>query len=131
MVDTVSTDVVFDGQRRYTVHFTNESDGTGESGVTKIDISTLTNGAGEVATYSTVDLIEYSVFGFNYVAVEWDHTTNDEIGILKGQGVIDWVAFGGLTDPRSAGGTGDVIFTTDGGGDGSGYDITIHLRPKA
>lgn len=131
MVDTVNTQVVFDGQRRYVVHLTNESDGTGESAVTKVDISTLTNGAGDTATYSTVDLIEYSVWGFNYVALEWNATTNDEIAVLFGQSVNDWVAHGGKTDPQSSGSTGDIVLTTDGGADGSGYDISIHLRPKA
>ena len=131
MVDTVNTQIVFDGIRRYTAHLTNESDGTGETAVQKVDISTLTDGAGETATYSTVDLVEYSVWGFNYVTLEWDHTVNDEIAVLFGQGVADWVAFGGKTDPQSTGGTGDLVVTTDGGADGSGYDITIHLRPKA
>lgn len=131
MADTVNTQVVYEGARRHIVHLTNESDGTGESGVTKVDISTLTDGAGEVATSSTIDLIEYSVWGFNYVVLRWDHTTDDEIAVLFGQGVSDWYAMGGLTDPGSAGGTGDLLLTTDGGADGSGYDITIHLRPKS
>lgn len=131
MADTVNTQVVFNGNRRYTAHFTNESDGTGESAVTKVDISTLTDGAGEIATSSTIDLIEYSVSGFNYVTLEWEHTTNDEIAVLSGQSAADWNAFGGKTDPGSAGGTGDLVFTTDGGADGSMYDITIHMRPKA
>ena len=131
MADTVNTQVVFNGQRRYTVHLTNESDGTGESAVTKVDISTLTDGAGDTATYTTVDLIESSVWGFNYVALEWAHDTNDEIAVLFGQGVNDWYAFGGKTDPQSTGGTGDIVLTTDGGADGSGYDITLHLRPRA
>jgi hypothetical protein len=131
MVDTVNTQVVFNGNRRYTVHLTNESDGTGESAVTKVDISTLTDGAGVAATYFTVDLIEYSVWGFDYATLEWDATVNDEIAVLFGQGVIDWVAFGGKTDPQSSGSTGDLVLTTNGGASGSGYDITLHIRPKA
>lgn len=131
MADTVNTQVVNNGVRRYVAHFTNESDGTGESAIAKINISALLDANGVTATYSTIDLIEYSVTGFNYVAVEWDHTTNDEIAILRGQGVIDWYAFGGKTDPQSSGATGDIVFTTDGGADGSMYDITIHARLKA
>lgn len=131
MSDTVNVQVVHDGQRRYSVHLTNESDGTGEGGVTKVDISGLTDGAGKVATSSTIDLIEYSVWGFNYVVLEWEHTTPDEIAVLQGQSVIDWYAQGGKTDPGSTGLTGDILLTTDGGNDGAGYDITIHMRPKA
>lgn len=131
MVDTVNTQVVYSGHRRYTVHLTNESDGTGESAVTKVDISTLTDGAGKTATYSTIDMIEYSVSGMNYVTLEWDATTNDEIAVLSGQSTIDWYAFGGKTDPQSTGTTGDIVLTTDGAADGASYDITIHMRPKA
>lgn len=131
MADTVDVATVFSGAYRQVVHLTNESDGTGESAVTKINISDKTNGNGTTATYSTIDYIEYAVHGFNYVVLEWDHTTNDEIAVLRGSGVIDWRDVGGYTDPKSSGGTGDVLLTTDGGADGSSYDITIHYRPKA
>ncbi len=134
MTDTVNADIVFQGNRRHTLHLTNESDGTGETDITKLDISTLTDGAGNTATKFTVDLIEYSVSGFNYVTLEWERTgggaNNDEIAVLSGQGVIDWYAFGGHTDPATNS-TGDLQLTTDGGADGSMYDITIHLRPKS
>ena len=131
MADTVNTSVLLNGNRRYISRFTNESDGTGESAVVKVDISTLTDANGVTATKTAVDLIEYSVTGFNYVVVEWNHTTNDEIAVLKGQGVIDLVAVGGVVDPGSSGGDGDIIFTTDGGANGSMYDITMFIRPKA
>ncbi len=130
VADIVNTQVVYNGFRRYSVHLTNESDGTGESAVTKIDISTLTVADGGVATYMTIDWIEYAVSGFNYVVLEFDATTNDEIGVLKGQSVLDWEAKGGLTDPKSTGTTGDIILTTDGGSNGASYDITIHARLK-
>ena len=129
MADTVNVQTVYAG-RRVITHLTNESDGGGESGVTKIDISTLVLSTTETPTYSTIDLIEYSVGGFNYVVLEWAHDTNDEIAVLQGQGVIDWYAMGGKTDPQSTGGTGDIVLTTDGAVDGDSYDITIHLRPK-
>lgn len=130
MADTVDTAVVFTGARRRVVHITNESDGTGESAVAKVDISALTGPNGGTATYSTVDYIEYSVWGFNYVVLEWNADTPDEIAVLSGQGVIDWRDVGGYTDPQSTGGTGDIQVTTDGAVDGAGYDITIHLRPR-
>ena len=130
MADTVNTQTVFDGHKRQVVHCTNESDGTGESAVAKVDISTKTDGAGETATYSTVDLMEYQVSA-GYVVVEWNHTTPDEIAVLRGNGVIDWRVVGGKTDPASSGGTGDIQFTTDGFADGSSYDITLHFRCKA
>lgn len=131
MADTVDTKVIRNATGHYVVRLTNESDGTGESGVTKVDISTLVTAAGATATYSKVERIEYSVWGFNYVVLRWDHTTDDEIAVLKGNGVIDTSIDGGMVDPRSAGDTGDVKLTTDGGADGSGYDITLYMRMKA
>ena len=41
MADAVTTQVLQDGERQYIAKFTNISDGTGESKVTKIDVSTL------------------------------------------------------------------------------------------
>jgi hypothetical protein len=130
MADTVDTKVIRNATGHYVARFTNESDGTGESGVTKIDISTLTTATGAVPTYSKIERIEYSVWGFNYVTLRWDHTTDDEIAVLKGNGIIDTSMDGGMVDPKSAGGTGDILLTTDGGADGSGYDLTIYARMK-
>jgi hypothetical protein len=131
MADTVDVKVVYSGKRRYTVHMTNISDGTGESGVTKVDISALT-GFPFTPTATTIDLIEYNVQGFTSVRLFWDHTTDDEIAVLgTGAGVIDWGAYGGNVDPRSSGGTGDILLTTAGTTSGNTYDITMHLRPKA
>lgn len=126
MTDTVNTQVVRNG-REYVVTLTNESDGTGESAVAKVDLSTLTN-YGAVPTYSTIYEIEYQVSGFNYVVLEWNHTTPDEIAVLKGSGLLTWPE--GLTDPKSAGGTGDIQLSTDGGFDGASYTITIRMKLK-
>lgn len=131
MPDTVTTKVIYSGILRQATEFTNRSDGSGESAVAKIDISAYTNSNGRVATYMTIDFIEYAVWGFNYVTLLWDHNTDDVAAVLKGNGVMDWIDQGGNTDPRSAGGTGDLLFTTNGAVSGGGYDITIHWRPKA
>lgn len=132
MADVVNTNVIqSNGGRYYVAQFLNESDGTGESAVTKVDISTLTDAQGNTATYSAIDRIQYVVTGFNYVTLYWDATTDDEIAVLKGSGFLDWSAEGGNVDPKSTGSTGDIKLTTDGAADGAGYDITIWLRPKA
>lgn len=130
MVDNVTATTVYKG-RHVARHLTNESDSTGESAVTKIDISTFLDPFGKTCAYANILRIDYSVWGFNYVTLYWDATADDEIAVLRGQGSMDWEAFGGKTDPRSDGSTGDVKLTTDGGADGSGYDITIVFRPKA
>lgn len=131
MTDVVATKLVGDFKRYNIYHFTNESDGTGESGVTKLDISGITDPNGATCTYTAIDRIEFSVWGFNYVVLKWDHSTDDMIAVLFGQGVMDFSDIGGKVDPRSSGGTGDILLTTDGGADGSGYNIVLYVRPKA
>ena len=132
MVDVVNTNVIQPNNGRfYAVQITNESDSTGEAAVQKVDMSTLTDAHGNAASYSAIDRIEYSVNGFNYVTLYWDATTDDEIAVLKGNGVKDWSMEGGNVDPQTTGTTGDILLTTDGATDGSSYDITIWLRPKA
>lgn len=130
MADTVTSKVIYNGHRRYAVSLTNESDGTGESGVTKVDISTLTDGAGKTATYTTIDRIVGHVTG-GYVRLHWDHTTDETIEVLSGSFDFDYSVEGGKTDGKGAGGTGDILLTTDGFADGDSYDFTIYLRPKA
>lgn len=131
MADVVDQKTIYSGKRYHTVHRINQSDGTGESAVTVVDISTLRDALGRVCDYSVVDRIEYSVWGFNYVTLYWDHTTDDEIAVLSRQGVIDFADFGGKVDPKTTGGTGDILLTTNGGAAGAGYDFTLIIRPKA
>lgn len=111
------------------VNCTSESDGTGESAVAKIDISTFTCRNGSAATYSIVHRIEYNVTGMS-VRLHWDHTTDDTIAELSGSGLIDQSADGGRVDPKSAGGTGDILLTTTGHTSGDTYDITIYAKLK-
>jgi hypothetical protein len=131
MSDTVTTETVFDGLKRKIVHWTSVSDGTGESGVTKVDISALTFAGGQTPTYTVIDRIDYDISGMT-VRLYWDHTADDEIAILPdNSGSIDFWAMGGKADPQSTGGTGDILLTTNGQVDGSTYDIRLFLRPKA
>lgn len=131
MADIANTQVLRNGPRDYVANFTYEYVDTGESGVTKVDISTLTNANGATATYSSIDKIVYDVSTGMTVAVEFDATTNDEIAMLFGQGTFDWTDVGGIVDPKSTGTTGDIKFTTVGHAAGDTYTITLYLRPKA
>lgn len=137
MADTVHTHVLFDGERHYAVQLTCESDGTGESAVQKVDISTLDaprnpeDGSTTPCTYTNIDKIVYQVNGFNSVSLDWDHTTDDNIAILSGNGWIDYTKYGGNTDPQSAGGTGDILLTSNGAISGASYNIVIYLVKKA
>lgn len=133
MADSVTTEYIYSGLKRKILHCTNICDGTGESNVAKADISTLTfyNGI-LVPIYTTVDMIDYNIQGFTSIRLYWDHTTDDEIAILPaGVGTIYWNALGGKTDPRTTGGTGDILLSTAGNTSGATYDVTIYFRPKA
>ncbi len=130
MPDTVDSAVILDnlGQsERYVIHLTNESDGTGEGGVIKVNISDFVLASGSAPSTTTVNSLHYSVGGFNYVVIEWQHTTNDEIAVLSGNGLLDFKGFGGKDDPGSTGGAGDIVLTTDGNIDGAHYDILLDI----
>ena len=128
MADTVNSQVLVSGGRIHIVHLTNESDGTGESAVIKINISDLSLFDGTEPDKLAIDEIQYSIQGFNYVTLEFDATTNDEIAVLSGDGVKVFPS--GINDPQSTGTTGDVVLTTNGATASSSYDITIVARLK-
>lgn len=130
MADAVDSRVVQNGQRYYVVHLQNNSDGTGESAVTKVDISALTAPGGATCTYTAIDRIVGNVWG-GEVQLLWDHTTDDEIALLSGAISLDWSHEGGLVDPKSTGGTGDILLTTNGFGASSGYDLTLWVKKKS
>ena len=130
MADVVDTKVLYQDQRRYIVRLTNVSDGTGESDVVKIDVSTLTNSLGATCTYLAIEEIEWSIQGFTSVRLEFDATTDDECQVLSGNGYKDYRSFGGNVDPKSTGTTGDILLTTAGTTSGNTYDIVISARKK-
>ena len=130
MADAVSSIKVYEGQNgNYVYRFTNRSDGTGESAVAKVDLSTLTNAKGAAGTKIVLQRIEYAVTGFNYVHAYFDRASDITAAVLAGSGINDYTHFGGFADP-GAGGTGDLTFTTDGAADGDSYDITIYFKVK-
>lgn len=138
MADAVTSRVVANTNDRYAIHLTNISDGTGESVVVKADKSTLL--ARDAAEPASLDIeqVRWNIQGFTSVRILWDHDTDDVALVLSGSGYDDFrgvdsgmaplAQTGGLLDPRSTGGTGDVLLTTNGGASGSTYDITIWLK---
>ena len=129
MADTITTNIVRSGSRTYAVHLQNASDGTGESAVTKVDISGLVGPDGSAPTAITLLEVEYDIQGFSSVQLFWEHTVNDEMVTLgKGQNIKDWNALGGLHDPKSAGSTGDVLLTTVGASATATYDMTLVFK---
>lgn len=128
MADSVNTNVQFNGSRRYIVRLTNKSDGTGESAVKKVDISLLRNGKGIAPTAVNVRSIQWSMQGFSSVQLFWDHTTDDLIdNLATGNGYRDYGEDSVLADPRSSGGDGSILLTTNGAVSGATYDLLLEL----
>ena len=134
MADAVTTKVLFNGYRRYNAIFTNTSDGTGESAVIKIDLSTLTGPDRTPPTKFVIDEIIYDVNGFEGVKVLADHTSAADqlLILLSGSGYHDFRSTGGLmTSVVSTDGPGDILFTTVSTGAGaSGDNYTIEIRGR-
>jgi len=119
------------GSRRYVVNLTNMSDGTGESAVAKVDISTLRMPDNSTPTSVAVEKIEYQIAGFTSVLLYFDHTSDVLIAALPpGSGCLDWTKSGGMID-NGSGGAGDILLTTEGAAVEAAYTITLTVRPKA
>lgn len=127
MADTVTSNVIATGPRNHSVVLTCISDGSGESNVSKIDVSGLKIGDGSTASHITIDAIEWNIQGFTYIKLAWDHTTDDTALVLSGTGDMCFKKCGGLRDPGSAGGTGDLLLTSVGAGSGDTYTIVLHV----
>ena len=128
MADTVTSQIIANGPRYHIVHLTNISDATGENLVTKVDISTLDLGNGVAPTKVSVKEIQWSIQGFTSVQLYWEHTANDTMAVLaQGNGYSEFGMLGMLSDPASAGGTGDVLLSTSGAVSGATYNITLVL----
>jgi hypothetical protein len=124
MADAVTTRTLYAGTKRHIVQYTNLSDGTGESAVSKLDISALTNSAGDTVTAIRINKIWANVSGM-VVQVLTDHTSDVLMHTLNdATWFLDFTDFGGKKD-TGTGGTGDVLFTTSGHSAGDSYDITI------
>jgi len=131
MADTTDVQYIFKGTRKIKVKLTGISDGTGETTISKVDISSLIGPDGTAPTKTVVESIEANVQGFSSVKLYWDHTANDELAVLgTGFSYYDWNDVGGFTDPGSTGGTGDILLTSTGATATATYDIVITARLK-
>jgi len=130
MADSVTTTTILDHPRRLVVKITNNSDGTGESAVVKVDKSTLTGLNGLEPSSLVIESIKGEVSGMS-VYIYADHTTDIPIARLGGLARvdIDYKNVGGL-QTAGAGDTGDITLTTSGHASGDSYDLTISMLKK-
>lgn len=127
MADAVTSQTILDGERLFIGKFTNISDGTGETGVIKIDVSALSsNAAGNACNGVKINKIWAQTQGMS-VDILWDATTDVLCETIPENQfyLMDYSSFGGLPNNAGSGVTGDVLFTTVGAASGDRYTITI------
>lgn len=122
MSDAVTSQTLIDGSRNVVMKFTNVSDGTGESAVTKVDVSALNGAPSRVRIMK----VHYSVAGM-VATLLWDATTDVRIMDLQGDGCFDATGFGGLYNNAGTGVNGDILLTTTGHTSGDSYTIILEM----
>jgi len=130
MADTVTSQTIQDGEKVAVLKFTNESDGTGESSVKKVDVSALTtNSAGESCTSVSISRIYWATRGMG-VDIEFDASTNVIAIPLPADSTGDeyYDIFTGIPNNAGSGVTGDIDFTTVGHSSGDAYSIILVLN---
>mgnify|MGYP003128707351 FL=1 len=129
MADTVTSQTIIDGVKTAVVKFTNESDGTGESAVKKVDVSALTSdNDGTACTSVTIKRIYWATRGMA-VDIEFDASTNVLAICIPADSTGDeeYDTFGGIPNNAGSGVTGDIDFTTVGHSNGDAYSIILVL----
>jgi hypothetical protein len=124
MADAVATQTIIDGSRNAVMKFTNISDATGETAVTKVTASSLSG----APTNLKINKVHFATFGMG-VDILWDATA-DVLAwhIPENQvGCFDFTPFGGLINNAGAGVTGNIQFTTLGAAAGDRYSIILEL----
>ena len=133
MADAVASQIIVDGSSFVAIKLTNISDGTGETAVTKVDVSALEadSRTGQSCTDVNIERIWWQCIGMQ-VRILFDADT-DVMAIELGEnqsGNHDYSIFGGLTNNAGTGKTGDVKFTTVGASSGDTYTVILYLRKK-
>jgi hypothetical protein len=127
MADAVASQTILDGERLFIGKFTNISDGTGETGALKIDVSTLrASASGNACNGVKINKIYATTFGME-VRILWDATTDVFAWMLPTNSnyLMDLSSFGGIPNNAGTGVTGDVLFTTTNAAAGDMYTIVL------
>jgi len=129
MADTVATQILFQGDKQVIMKFTDASDGTGETNVVKVNVSTLASYQGKPCVAVQIDKIYMMTQGME-VRMLWEATANVTI-LTVPQNVVqtfDFDAFGGLDNNAGTGKTGNILFSTLNASAGDSYSIILVMR---
>lgn len=139
MADAVTSQLIENGPKFVVYKFTNVSDGTGESAVTKVD-ATSSGPLGVVVQGRTFyPGVHLKILDMWYdvrtmaVRMQWEATANVDIFIASGQGAgpFEWLdsrgGFSGIPNTNATGATGSIQFTTIGAVANASYSIVMKL----
>ena len=127
MADAVTSQIILDGERLFIGKFTNISDGTGETAVVKIDVSTLSsNAAGNACNGVKINKIYATTHGME-VRILWDASTDQFAWVVPQNTnyLMDLSSFGGIPNNAGTGVNGDLLFTTSDASSGDMYSIVL------
>ncbi|HUY05006.1 MAG TPA: hypothetical protein VMV33_17140 [Rhodocyclaceae bacterium] len=136
MVDIVTSQVLENGASRLVMKFTNLSDGTGEMGVVKVDATDVTY-ANRVQGNVMLPGTSLKITGLWYdvasmgLRLQWAATVATDILVLGGFGQWGFRdlrgGFQGLINPKAAGATGSIQFSTIGAAANSSYSVILEM----
>ena len=130
MADTVTTQTIADTSGvKFTIKMTNQSDGTGETLVKKVDASETTfmteDGNRKISkVWYTINTAN----GKSAVELLFDGTTNATALLLSGNGHIDLRPSGNEIPNNAGTPTGDILLSTKNFADGDNYTIIVEFR---
>ena len=128
MADTVTSQTITDVSGAKTVmKFTNKSDGTGESLVTKVDASAL-NHASDSTKIARVIYSINTTDPKGSVEILFDGTTNASALFLSGQGTIDLHTPAIQIANNASSPTGDILFSTHNFVANDSYTVILEVR---
>jgi hypothetical protein len=129
MADAVTSQTLMDGERVAIMKFTNISDGTGETAVTKVNVANLAPSAsGKACTGVTVNKITSVCHGLE-VRMYWDATTDVPffLSTINTNYLNDFSNFGGITNNSGAGKNGNIVFSTSDQSAGDTYTVVLEM----
>jgi hypothetical protein len=129
MADAVTSQTLLDGERMAIMKFTNISDGTGETAVTKVNVSSLTaSNSGQACTGVVVNKITAICHGME-VRMYWDATTDVPFFLanVNSNYTNDFSVFGGITNNSGAGKNGNIVFSTSDASSGDTYTVVLEM----
>ena len=127
MADNVTSQTILDGERLFIGKYTNISDGTGETAVVKVDVSTLNpNSFGQACNGVKINKIWMTVHGME-VRILWDADVNLLAWQATSNGpyLMDFSSFGGISNNSGTGRNGDIAFSTHDATAGDAYTIIL------